>query len=53
LSQKNDCPTPENAAKQDIFTDEEREAVEWAASCASDREHPAEATLRSLLERMK
>jgi hypothetical protein len=33
------------------LTDEEREAVEWAASCASDREHPAEATLRSLLDR--
>jgi hypothetical protein len=35
------------------LTDEEREAVAWAASCASDREHPAEATLRGLLERLK
>jgi hypothetical protein len=34
------------------LTDEEREAVAWAASCASDREHPAEATLRGLLERL-
>ena len=34
------------------LTDEERAAVSWAASCASDREHPAEATLRGLLERL-
>ena len=33
------------------LTVEERAAVAWAASCASDREHPAEATLRGLLER--
>jgi hypothetical protein len=49
---KCDCPVQDNAAKQDILTDEEREAVAWAASCASDREHPAEATLRGLLERL-
>jgi hypothetical protein len=52
LSANGDCPAPDNAAKQDTLTDEEREAVAWAASCASDREHPAEATLRSLLERL-
>jgi hypothetical protein len=34
------------------LTDEEREAVAWAASYASDSEHPAEATLRGLLERL-
>jgi hypothetical protein len=34
------------------LTVEEREAVAWAASCASDREHPAEAVLRGLLERL-
>jgi hypothetical protein len=47
-----DCPAPDNAARQDILTDAERAAVAWAASCASDREHPAEATLRGLLERL-
>ena len=35
------------------LTDAEREAVEWAVAAASDCEHPAEATLRSLLERTK
>jgi hypothetical protein len=34
------------------LTDAEREAVAWSASCASDREHPAEATLRGLLKRL-
>jgi hypothetical protein len=34
------------------LTDEEREAVEWAVAAASDCEHPAEDTLRSLLERL-
>jgi len=33
------------------LTDAEREAVEWAVAAASDCEHPAEDTLRSLLER--
>ena len=46
--------TPGEGSKQDgcTLTDAEREAVAWAASCASDREHPAEATLRGLLERL-
>lgn len=34
------------------LTDAEREAVEWAVSAARNVEHPAEATLRGLLERM-
>jgi len=34
------------------LSDEERAAVEWAVAAASDCEHPAEDTLRSLLERM-
>lgn len=34
------------------LTAEEREAVEWAVSAASDVEHPAEDTLRALLERL-
>jgi hypothetical protein len=29
LSQKNDCPAPDNAAAQDILTDEERAALEY------------------------
>jgi hypothetical protein len=35
------------------LTDAERAAVAWAASLASDREHPAEAPLRGLLERLE
>jgi len=34
------------------LTDEERAAVAWAAAAASNCEHPAEATLRGLLERL-
>jgi hypothetical protein len=34
------------------LTDAEREAVKWAVAAASDREHPAEDTLRALLERL-
>ena len=52
LSANGDCPERDNAANRDILTAAEREAVAWAASCASDREHPAEATLRGLLERL-
>ena len=33
------------------LTDAEREAVEWAVSAARDCEHPADDTLRGLLER--
>ena len=51
-----DCTETEKRQWSEIeelrLTDEEREAVAWAASCASDREHPAEATLRGLLERL-
>ena len=50
--EKCDCPAPDNAARQDILTAEERAAVEWAVAAASDREHPAEDTLRELLERL-
>lgn len=35
------------------LTDEKREAVEWAVAAASDCEHPAEDTLRSLLTRLR
>ena len=35
------------------LTDAEREAVEWAVSAARNVEHPAEASLRGLLERME
>ena len=52
LSQYGDCPAPEIAATQDILTAEERAAVEWAVAAASDRKHPAEDTLRELLERL-
>ena len=48
-----DCPVPDNAAKRDRLTDEERAAVaecyEWAA--VADHRSLA-ATLRGLLERM-
>jgi transcriptional regulator CtsR len=54
LSQKNDCPVQDNAAKQDILTDEERAAV---ASCIADDEaataYERADTLRGLLERLK
>lgn len=35
------------------LTDEEREAVEWAVSAAEDCQHPADDTLRGLLERTR
>ena len=34
------------------LTDKEREAIEWAVSAARNVEHPAEDTLRGLLERL-
>lgn len=37
---------------QHTLTDEEREAVEWAASAAANVDHPAEETLRKMLERL-
>ena len=50
LSQKNHCPDADNAAKQDILTDEERAALHWFAHYGLP-EHRA-AALRSLLERL-
>lgn len=35
-----------------FLTQEEREAVAWAVSAAEDAQHPADDTLRGLLERM-
>lgn len=35
------------------LTDAEREAIVWAVSAARNVEHPAEDTLRGLLERLK
>lgn len=35
------------------LTTEEREAIEWAVAVASDCEHPAEDTLRALLDRRR
>jgi hypothetical protein len=56
VSQKCDCPVPENAAEQDILTNAEREAVEWcvgmAETTATDCEEEL-AALRGLLERTK
>jgi hypothetical protein len=57
LSQKNHCPAPDNAAKQDILTDAEREAVttamnDYAADNADPECAEIEATLRGLLERL-
>jgi hypothetical protein len=48
----NDTPSESSVRIECTLTDAEREAVAWSASCASDREHPAEATLRGLLERL-
>ena len=42
----------EKLPERDRLTDEEREAVEWAVAAASNCEHPAEDTLRALLERL-
>jgi hypothetical protein len=53
LSQKCDCPGADNAAEQDILTNEEREAVTWAAITAdSEYDSRQAATLRGLLERL-
>jgi hypothetical protein len=35
------------------LTDAERKAVEWAVAAASNFDHPADDTLRGLLERLK
>jgi hypothetical protein len=49
LSQKNHCPDADNAAKRDILTDEEREAVAFFA-----RDNwSMSPVLRGLLERTK
>jgi hypothetical protein len=54
LSSLGDCPAPDNAAKQDILTDAEREAIK---SCVADDEaataYERAATLRGLLERTR
>lgn len=42
-----------NALTPTALTDSERAAVEWAVSAAEDRQHPADDTLRGLLERLK
>jgi hypothetical protein len=61
LSQKNDCPDPDNAARQNILTDEEREAISrelsWLQWCEDNRQigdvgRKDIATLRGLLERL-
>ena len=53
LSSRGDCPEPENAADEDILTDDEREAVEVAAAAyADDHGERIAATLRGLLERL-
>jgi hypothetical protein len=53
VSQYCDCPAPDNAARQDILTDEEREAI--AGAIASEHGRGAfawAATLKGLLERL-
>jgi len=55
LSQKNDCPDADNAAAQDILTDEEREAVSWCVEMAMNSATDCVdeiRTLRGLLERL-
>lgn len=57
LSENGDFPAPENGAKRDILTDEDREAVEsaiWDYQQNDDDEDCARmvATLERLLERM-
>lgn len=53
---KCDCPDLDNAAKRDILTDEEREAIAWcvemAATTATECDEEL-AALRGLLERTK
>jgi len=48
VSLQNETPS---IGENPTLTDKERAAVEWAVAAASDCEHPAEDTLRSLLER--
>jgi hypothetical protein len=50
LSQKNHCPDADNAAHQDILTDDEREAVSYYLGTGGP--DGVDATLRSLLERL-
>jgi hypothetical protein len=55
LSGNGDCPEPDNAATQDILTDEEREAIErsiryWRGGF---RPHPFAAVLSQLLRRLQ
>ncbi len=57
LSANGDCPDADNAARQDILTDEEREAIEsavWDYQQNDDDEDCARMvkTLERLLERM-
>ena len=53
LSQNCDCPAPDNAAKQDKLTDEEREAIAGAIAAEHGRGAWAwAATLKGLLERL-
>jgi hypothetical protein len=58
LSQKCDCPAPDNAARQDILTDEEREALAYFSTFCDENVVPEiwiqhAASLRGLLERTK
>jgi hypothetical protein len=56
LSQKNDCPDPDNAARQNILTDEERESLAGMASYFDTRGNLTMqawgSLLRVLLKRM-
>ena len=57
LSQKNHCPAPDNAARQDILTDAEREAIACAAESYADNDDDEDcarvaATLRGVIERL-
>ena len=45
-------PLPKEKRAEVALTDEEREAIEWAVSAARNVDHPAEDTLRKLLERL-
>jgi hypothetical protein len=50
LSQKNNCPDADNAATQDILTDEEREAIAYYLGTGGP--DGVDATLRGLLQRL-
>ena len=57
LSGSGDCPAPDNAARRDILTDEEREAIESAVWDCQQNDDDADCarmvkTLERLLERM-